>query len=63
MKRLMMVSLAVAALVTISHDVYAQGGASAVPFLLISPNSRASGMGEGGTGIAEDAAAVFWNAG
>ncbi len=36
-------------------------GESAVPFLLISPNSRASGMGELGTGIADDAAAIHWN--
>jgi len=36
-------------------------GESAVPFLLISPNSRASGMGEFGTGIADDAAAIHWN--
>lgn len=36
-------------------------GESAVPFLLISPNSRASGMGESGAGLADDAAAIFWN--
>jgi hypothetical protein len=36
-------------------------GESAVPFLMISPNSRASGMGEIGTGIADDAAAIHWN--
>jgi hypothetical protein len=34
---------------------------TAVPFLLISPNSRASGMGETGTGLADDAAAIYWN--
>lgn len=34
---------------------------TAVPFLLISPNSRASGMGEGGTAIADDATSVHWN--
>jgi Type IX secretion system protein PorV len=36
-------------------------GESAVPFLLISPNSRSSGIGESGTGSADDASAIFWN--
>lgn len=36
-------------------------GESAVPFLLIAPNSRASGLGESGTGMADDASAIFWN--
>jgi hypothetical protein len=39
---------------------YSQGE-SAVPFLLIAPNSRASGMGESGAGMADDASAIFWN--
>ena len=43
------------------QSLFAQAGTSAVPFLLIAPNSRASGMGEGGTGIADDAAAMHWN--
>lgn len=38
-------------------------GESAVPFLLISPNSRASGIGETGTGSVDDASAIFWNPG
>jgi len=41
----------------------AQGGESAVPFLLIAPNSRASGIGETGTGSVDDVSAVFWNPG
>ena len=41
----------------------AQGGESAVPFLLIAPNSRASGIGESGTGSVDDVSAVFWNPG
>ncbi|MBU2472377.1 MAG: hypothetical protein KKF20_08230, partial [Bacteroidetes bacterium] len=45
---------------TLPITVYSQGE-SAVPFLLIAPNSRASGMGESGTGIADDASAIFWN--
>jgi hypothetical protein len=39
----------------------AQVATSAVPFLLIAPNSRASGMGEAGVALADDAAASFWN--
>lgn len=41
-------------------NVYAQGE-SAVPFLLIGPNSRNAGMGETGAGLINDAAAMFWN--
>ncbi len=43
------------------QSVFAQAGTTAVPFLLIAPNSRSSGMGEGGTGIADDASAIHWN--
>ncbi|MBI4417986.1 MAG: type IX secretion system outer membrane channel protein PorV [Ignavibacteriales bacterium] len=39
----------------------AQVSTSAVPFLLIAPNSRASGMGEGGGGLADDVWALHWN--
>lgn len=46
--------------ILVNGPIEAQGE-SAVPFLLISPNSRASGMGEIGTGIADDAAAIHWN--
>lgn len=48
--------------VTLPRMAVAQGE-SAVPFLLISPNSRASGMGESGTGSVDDASAIFWNPG
>jgi hypothetical protein len=34
---------------------------TAVPFLLISPSSRNSAMGEAGVAIANDVSAVFWN--
>jgi len=42
---------------------YAQGGGgqSAVPFLLLAPDSRAGGIGESGTGLADNSAAIFWN--
>jgi hypothetical protein len=46
--------------VVIPQTSYAQGE-SAVPFLLISPNSRSSGIGEAGTGTVDDASAIFWN--
>ena len=48
------------ALGALSQSAYAQGE-SAVPFLLIAPNARADGMGEAGVGLADDAAAAFWN--
>ena len=49
-----------AVLVALSGRVFAQGE-SAVPFLLIGPNSLNSGMGETGTGMINDASAMFWN--
>lgn len=42
---------------------HAQAGGSAVPFLLIAPDARASGMGEVGTALADDINAVYWNPG
>jgi len=38
-------------------------GESAVPFLLIAPNSRAAGIGEAGTGSVDDVSATYWNPG
>lgn len=59
MKKSLMIG---AALFTVGiHTVVAQVTTSAVPFLLISPNSRSSGMGEGGVGLADDVWAQFWN--
>ena len=43
--------------------MYGQAGGSAVPFLLIAPDARASGMGDVGTAIADNANAVYWNTG
>ncbi len=40
--------------------IFAQGEA-AVPFLLLAPDSRFSGLGESGSGIADNSAAIFWN--
>lgn len=39
----------------------AQVGITAVPFLQIEPDSRASGMGNAGVALANDASAMFWN--
>ncbi len=36
-------------------------GESAVPFLLLAPDSRAGGLGESGAGLADNSAAIFWN--
>lgn len=41
--------------------LHAQVGITAVPFLQIEPDSRASGMGNTGVAIADNASAVFWN--
>lgn len=43
-----------------SNVVYAQGEA-AVPFLLLAPDSRGGGIGESGTGLADNSSAIFWN--
>lgn len=49
-------------LLALGDLAHAQGAAStAVPFLLISPNSRASAMGESGVAVADDVSALFWN--
>lgn len=42
------------------NNIYAQGE-TAVPFLLLAPDSRAGGIGESGTGLADNGAAIFWN--
>lgn len=42
-------------------QINAQGGKTAVPFLLLAPDSRAGGLGESGSGLADNSAAVFWN--
>ncbi len=56
--------LALAATLIFMRPTVATGqGESAVPFLLIAPNSRAAGIGESGTGTADDASAIFWNPG
>jgi Type IX secretion system protein PorV len=45
----------------IFQSAFAQVTTTSVPFLMIAPNSRASGMGEAGVALADDAWATFWN--
>ncbi|MBK7230555.1 MAG: type IX secretion system outer membrane channel protein PorV [Ignavibacteriales bacterium] len=55
--RILMISLLIGVYGKVS---YAQGEA-AVPFLLLAPDSRAGGIGESGSGLADNSAAIFWN--
>jgi hypothetical protein len=54
-------SWAIAIAVVTAATGVARAQQASVPFLLISPDARASAMGETGTGLANDASAVFWN--
>ncbi len=45
---------------SLGNQIYAQIS-TAVPFLQLAPDSRAGGMGESGTAIADNSAAIFWN--
>lgn len=55
--KLMMISMLFG---VFANATYAQGEA-AVPFLLLAPDSRAGGIGESGSGLADNSAAIFWN--
>ncbi len=58
---MLILKICVAVVVTMAaFELHAQGE-SAVPFLLIGPNSRNAGMGETGAGMINDASAMFWN--
>ncbi|NJD22325.1 MAG: type IX secretion system outer membrane channel protein PorV [Melioribacter sp.] len=59
MKKISML-LFVCALIMSFNKISAQGEA-AVPFLLLAPDSRAGGIGESGSGLADNSAAIFWN--
>ena len=56
LSKLMMISI----LLALPRINYAQGEA-AVPFLLLAPDSRFGAIGESGTGLADNSAAIFWN--
>jgi Type IX secretion system protein PorV len=60
MKIILRLLLVSALLMIFGKATYAQGE-SAVPFLLLAPDSRAGGMGESGGGLADNSAAIFWN--
>ncbi|HKI77885.1 MAG TPA: PorV/PorQ family protein [Ignavibacteriaceae bacterium] len=45
----------------IQKSIHAQGGESAVPFLILAPDSRSGGIGESGAGLADNGAAIYWN--
>jgi long-subunit fatty acid transport protein len=60
MKKMSAIVTAIFLLLVIVPNVFAVSEA-AVLFLLITPNSRAGGMGEAFVALADDASAVFWN--
>ncbi|MBU1096637.1 MAG: type IX secretion system outer membrane channel protein PorV [Bacteroidetes bacterium] len=60
MNKIVLVLLVLTSAIFVNTRVYAQGEA-AVPFLLLAPDSRASGIGESGGAIADNSAAIFWN--
>ena len=55
--RVLMVSMMFMAMPRV---IFAHGEA-AVPFLLLATDSRFSGLGESGSGLADNSAAIFWN--
>ena len=59
MKKISML-LIVCALIMSFNKISAQAEA-AVPFLELAPDSRAGGIGESGSGLADNSAAIFWN--
>jgi hypothetical protein len=61
MKITLMLALLATSLVAVPGLVSAQTTSTAVPFLLIAPDARASGMGDVGTATADDAGAIYWN--
>ena len=60
-KAIWLAAMAVALAVQLFPPKAMAQGESAVPFLLIAPNSRSSGIGESGTGTVDDASAIYWN--
>ena len=60
MKRIYVIMSALALMLGYVNQINAQGEA-AVPFLLLAPDSRHAGLGESGTGLADNSSAIFWN--
>jgi hypothetical protein len=64
MRAFIVAALGIITLANSTHRASAQQfGGAAVPFLLIGPDSRAGGMGDAGTGLADDINAMHWNPG
>ncbi|MEX0778362.1 MAG: type IX secretion system outer membrane channel protein PorV [Balneolales bacterium] len=59
-RNITLASIALLAL-AFAAETKAQVGITAVPFLQIEPDTRASGMGNANVAIADNASAVFWN--
>ncbi len=59
MKRISMLMIVCA--MFISAGIIKAQGSTAVPFLILAPDSRAGGIGESGVGLADNSAAIFWN--
>ncbi len=60
MKKMLIILAFVPMLLFVNNKINAQGEA-AVPFLLLNPDSRSGGMGESGSGLADNSSAIFWN--
>lgn len=60
MKKILLTLMIMMTFAGVINKSLAQGEA-AVPFLLLAPDSRAGGIGESGTGLADNSAAIFWN--
>jgi len=60
MKKLVIILAVIPMLLLFNNRINAQGEA-AVPFLLLAPDSRSGGIGESGSGLADNSAAIFWN--
>ncbi|MBX3007698.1 MAG: type IX secretion system outer membrane channel protein PorV [Melioribacteraceae bacterium] len=60
MKKMMVILIMFTAMFIMNEKQFAQGN-SAVPFLILAPDSRAGGIGESGSGLADNSAAIYWN--
>ncbi|MCL6097251.1 MAG: type IX secretion system outer membrane channel protein PorV [Bacteroidetes bacterium] len=61
MKKVSMLMIACALIMLFQDNIKAQTETTAVPFLLLAPDSRSGGLGESGSGLADNSAAIFWN--
>ncbi len=61
MKKISMLIIACALIMLFQNNIKAQTETTAVPFLLLAPDSRSGGLGESGSGLADNSAAIFWN--